>query len=45
MAKGQQRDVKREAFWRGVLARFAKSGMSILAFCRSEKVTEATLYA
>lgn len=45
MAKGQQRDPKREAFWRSVFARFAKSGLSIRAFCRREKVTEPAFYA
>ncbi len=45
MAKGQQRNLKKEAFWRGVLARFAKSGLSVRAFCRREKVTEPAFYA
>lgn len=45
MAKGQQRNVKKEAFWRGVLARFAGSGLSVRAFCRREKVTEPAFYA
>ena len=45
MAKGQQRDPKKEAFWRGVLARFPKSGLSAREFCRREKVTEPAFYA
>ena len=45
MAKGQQRDPRKEAFWRGVLARFAKNGLSVRAFCRREKVTEPAFYA
>jgi len=45
MAKGQQRDPKREAFWRRILAKFGKSGLSIRAFCRQEKVTEPAFYA
>jgi len=45
MVKGQQRDPRKEAFWRGVLARFAKSGLSIRAFCRRERFAEPTFYA
>jgi uncharacterized protein (DUF2126 family) len=45
MAKGQQRDPRKEVFWRGVLARFAKSGLSIRAFCRRERFAEPTFYA
>jgi transposase-like protein len=44
MAKGQQRDPKREAFWRGVLGRYSKSGLTIRGFCQREKVTEAAFY-
>ena len=44
MAKGQ-RDSKREAFWRGALAKFQNSGLSIRAFCRQAKLTEASFYA
>lgn len=45
MAKGQQRDPKREEHWRRVLARFRKCGLSVRAFCRREKVTEPSFYA
>jgi transposase len=45
MAKGQQRDPKREAFWRGVLAQFPKSGLSVRAFCHWQKVSEPAFYA
>jgi hypothetical protein len=45
MAKGQQRDPEREAFWRGVLARFPKSGLSVRAFCQRQKVTEPAFYS
>jgi hypothetical protein len=45
MAKGQQRDPKREAFWRGVLGRFGKSGLSVRGFCRREKLSEPSFYA
>jgi len=44
MAKGQ-RDSKREAFWRGVLAKFRDSGLNIRDFCRQAKITEASFYA
>ena len=44
MAKGQ-RDPKREEFWRGVLKRFADSGLSARAFCRNEQLGEASFYA
>jgi len=45
MAKGQQRDSRKEAVWRGVLARFARSGLSVRGFCRREKVAEPSFYA
>jgi hypothetical protein len=44
MANGK-RDSKREAFWRGVLARQRESGISVRAFCRREKVSEPSFYA
>jgi hypothetical protein len=44
MAK-HERDVKREAFWRGVLKRFGASGVSIRAFCQREQLTESAFYA
>ena len=44
MAKGQQRDLKREAFWRGVLARFGASGLNVRGFCARERVTEPSFY-
>jgi hypothetical protein len=40
-----ERDAKREAFWRGVLTRSATSGVSIRAFCRRERLSEASFYA
>jgi hypothetical protein len=44
MANGQ-RDSKREAFWRRVLARQRESGLGVRAFCRREKVSEPSFYA
>jgi hypothetical protein len=45
MAKGQQRDLKREAFWRRALARFNTSGLSVRGFCARERLTEPCFYA
>ena len=42
MAKGS--DPKREAFWRRVLRRRAKSGMTVAEFCASEGVTEGAFF-
>jgi hypothetical protein len=44
MAKGQQRDSKREAFWRGVMKRFGRSGLTARAFCAREKLREPSFY-
>lgn len=38
-------DQGREAVWRGVLGRFSSSGLSVRAFCRRERLTEASFYA
>lgn len=40
-----QRDSGREGYWRTVLARWAKSGLSIRAFCREEKLREPSFYS
>jgi hypothetical protein len=45
MAKGTQRDPKREAFWRRALARFNSSGLSVRGFCARERLTEPCFYA
>jgi hypothetical protein len=45
MAKGQQRNLKREAFWRGALERFGKSGLSVRRFCARERVSEPCFYS
>ena len=42
MAKGS--DPKREAFWRRVLRRRAKSGMTVAEFCASEGLTEGAYF-
>jgi hypothetical protein len=43
MAK-HQRDRGREALWRKRLAKHAASGLSVRAFCRREKLSEASFY-
>lgn len=40
-----RRDAKREAFWRGVLKRYATSGLTIRAFCQREQLTEPAFFA
>jgi len=44
MAMGR-RDPRRERFWRGVLARQRKSGLSVRAFCAAHGLAETALYA
>ena len=39
------RDARKEAFWRGVLKRQKKAGVSVRAFCRREGVGESNFYA
>lgn len=36
---------EREGYWRGVLLRQERSGLSVGAFCRQESLCEQTLYA
>ncbi|MDX1964952.1 MAG: hypothetical protein SFX18_17525 [Pirellulales bacterium] len=40
-----QRDLEKEASWRGVLQRFTSSGLSVREFCRREHLTESAFYA
>lgn len=44
MAKGQQRDCKREEFWRGAMERFGSSGLSVREFCARERLGEPSFY-
>jgi hypothetical protein len=37
-------DAKKERRWRDVLARFARSGLGVRAFCRREELTESAFY-
>ncbi len=43
MAKGKRKG-QREQQWRGVVARFAASGLSVRAFCRRERLQESASY-
>ena len=45
MAKGQQRDLKREAFWRKALGQFGKSGLNVRDFCARERLSEPSFYS
>jgi hypothetical protein len=40
-----ERDAVKERFWRDVLRRQAKSGLSVRALCRREQLTESAFYA
>lgn len=40
----KQRDPRREARWRQILAKQAASGLSVREFCRRQKLTEASFY-
>src|SRR3972149_3908651 len=40
-----ERDAAKERFWRDVLKRQAKSGLSVRAFCQREQLTESAFYA
>jgi hypothetical protein len=44
MAKGQQRDGRREAFWREALARQRQSGLNVRLWCSRERMPETTFY-
>ena len=41
----RMRDARKEAFWRGVLRRQKKAGVSVREFCRREGVGESNFYA
>ena len=44
MAKKGERDPKRERFWRAVLRKQARSGLTAKDFCRQERLSEAAYY-
>lgn len=44
MAKGKQRDGRREARWREIIAEHQRSGLGVRAFCRASSVRETAFY-
>jgi len=44
MAKGKQRDGRREARWRRVIAEHERSGLGVRAYCRANGLRETTFY-
>jgi hypothetical protein len=44
VAKGLQRDGRREAFWREALARQRQSGLNVRRWCAGEEVPETAFY-
>jgi hypothetical protein len=44
MAKGKQRDGRREARWREIIAEHQRSGLGVRAFCRAKGVRETAFY-
>lgn len=42
---GRRPSAKRERYWRDVLARQRRSGLSVAAFCRQHEVSPAVFYA
>jgi hypothetical protein len=44
MAKRGERDPKRERFWRAAVQRREMSGLTARAFCRRERLSEASYY-
>ena len=41
MAQGPQRDPRREAYWRDVVARQEQSGLSVRTFCQRQRLAAA----
>jgi len=41
---GRQRDVKKERYWAKVIGEAARSGQSIRAFCRENRLKESQFY-
>jgi hypothetical protein len=44
MARVEQLAVSRETYWRSVLARWKRSGLSVRTFCRFEGLNQGTFY-
>jgi transposase-like protein len=45
MRQGQPRDPRKEQFWRGHMARWQRSGLSVPAYCARHDLTPANFYA
>ncbi len=45
MPHGQARDSRKELFWRDMLRRWPASGLTIRAYCRRHRLSEASFYA
>lgn len=44
MARVVQLAGRREAYWRSILARWKRSGLSVRTFCRTEGLNQGTFY-
>lgn len=40
----KKRDASKEQWWRKIVRRFARSGLSVRAFCQREKLAESAFY-
>jgi hypothetical protein len=45
MPNGKPRDPQKEGFWRQVMRRWRKSGLTARAFCLENRLSQASLYA
>jgi transposase-like protein len=45
MPKGHPRDPRKERYWRQLLQRWQRSGLSIRAFCNRQGCSEASFHA
>ena len=44
MARGRERDQRREARWRRIVREQSRSGLGVRAFCRQGRLTEGSFY-
>jgi len=44
MSQGRYRDRGKEQFWRRVIRQWQKSGLSVRAFCRQQRLSEPSFY-
>ena len=45
MSTTNQRDTRKERFWRTVLRQWRRSGLSVRAYCREQGLSEPSFYA